>query len=80
MLFQLVSKLPIKNKEALLNFKGLSQDGRRTDFSENQRASLFNNDDLSTELTFSQIHVPLVAGSSIYTKTTSHGTLWVVLL
>jgi hypothetical protein len=45
-----------KNKEEALNFTGLSQDGGRTDLSENLRASLYN-DDLSIETTFSQIHL-----------------------
>jgi hypothetical protein len=39
-----------------LNFKWLAQDEGRTDFSENLRTSLFN-DNLSNEPTFSQIHV-----------------------
>jgi hypothetical protein len=38
------------------NFKGLLQDGGRTDFSENLCTSLFH-DDLSNEPTFSQIHL-----------------------
>ncbi len=37
-------------------FKGLSQDGGLADFSENLRASLFN-DVLSKETSFSQIHL-----------------------
>jgi hypothetical protein len=37
-------------------FKGLSQDGGLTDFSENLSASLFH-DDLSNEPSFSQIHL-----------------------
>ncbi len=42
-------------KGGALNFKGLSQDGERTDFSENLRASRFY-DDISNEPTFSKIH------------------------
>ncbi len=42
-------------KGGALNFKGLSQEGGRTDFSENLGASLFN-DELST-YTFKQIHL-----------------------
>jgi hypothetical protein len=42
--------------EAIKNFKGLSQDWGRIDFSENLRASLFN-DDLSNEPNFSQAHL-----------------------
>ncbi len=38
----------IELKGGSLNFKGLSQDGGRTDFSENLRTSLFN-DNLSNE-------------------------------
>ncbi len=44
------------NKGGAPNFKGLSQGGRRTDFSENLRASLFN-DDLSNEPNLSPIHL-----------------------
>jgi hypothetical protein len=52
----IVSVLPIKKQEGNLNFYGLSQDGGRTDFSENLYASLFN-DEQSNEPTFSQIHL-----------------------
>jgi hypothetical protein len=45
-----------KKQGGVLNFKGLLQDGGRTDFSEKLRASLFN-DDLKNEPTFSQIHL-----------------------
>jgi hypothetical protein len=38
------------------HIKGPSQDGGRTDFSENLCGSLFN-DNLSNETTFSQIHL-----------------------
>jgi hypothetical protein len=41
---------------AVLNFKWLSQNGGRTDFSENLRVSLLI-DDLSNEPTFSQSHL-----------------------
>jgi hypothetical protein len=53
---QFVSKSVIKKQAGSLSFKGLSQDGRWTDFSENLCASLFN-DDLSNVSTFSQIHL-----------------------
>jgi hypothetical protein len=43
------------------SFKGLSQDGRGADFSENLRASLFNKD-LSNEPNFRRIHL---AGQSL---------------
>ncbi len=38
-------------------FKRLSQDGGRTDFSENLRALLFNDDDQSNEPILRQIHL-----------------------
>jgi hypothetical protein len=43
-------------KGGALKFKGLSQVGGRTDFSEILRASRFN-DDISNEPTFSEIHL-----------------------
>jgi hypothetical protein len=46
----------MKKQGGALNFKRFSQHGRRTDFSENLCASLFN-DDLSNEPTFIWIHL-----------------------
>jgi len=51
-----VHNCQILNKEALLNFKGLLQDGGRADFAVNFCASPFNKD-LSHDTTFSQIHL-----------------------
>jgi hypothetical protein len=40
-----------KNKETLVNFKGLSQDGGQAEIAENLCASFFN-EDLSNDTTF----------------------------
>ena len=45
-----------ENKEAPVNFKGLSTDGERADFDKNLGASLFNKD-LSNDTSFSPIHL-----------------------
>jgi hypothetical protein len=45
----------LKNKEALLNFKWLSEDGGRPKFAVNLRASSFNKN-ISNETTFRLIH------------------------
>jgi hypothetical protein len=44
------------NKVALANFKKLSQDRQRADFTKNLRASLYSRE-LSNDTTFSQIHL-----------------------
>jgi hypothetical protein len=59
--WQFVSKQPTTKQGGALNLKGLSKNVRPTDFSENIRASLFN-DDQSNEPTLSQIHL---AGQSL---------------
>ncbi len=46
----------LKNKEALLNFKGLSEDGGRAKFAENLSASPLNKY-LPNETTLSMIHL-----------------------
>ncbi len=46
----------LKNREELLHFKGLSEDGRQAKFAENLGSFQFNKD-LSNETTFSLIHL-----------------------
>ncbi len=50
------SQIASQKQGGALNFKMHSQDGGRTNFSENLHASLFN-DDLSNKPSFSQIHL-----------------------
>ncbi len=53
--WQLDALLPVTVGDGF-NFKGLSLDGVRADFSENLHASLFN-DDISNEPNFGRIHL-----------------------
>ncbi len=51
-----IANCQLMNKVALANFKKLSQDRQRADFTKNLRASLYSRE-LSNDTTFSQIHL-----------------------